>query len=121
MKKLLVLPSLVIYCLMLAACEPIEQTARDTSAALGGAIVAAQGQNQAACKAAPSASVCVFINRAVAAQNALITATEAYCGVAVGISAPTATCTPVKSAQAGLQAAISNANPFITSLKGVIQ
>lgn len=120
MRKLLTLP--ITLCLLLVACSPLEQQARNTAAALGGAITAAQQQNQAACQAAPTATVCQVINRAVAAQNALITATEAYCGWSPSTNPATApACTPVKSATSGLQTAISNATPFINQLKGVIQ
>jgi hypothetical protein len=117
MKKLFILLPL---CMILTACSPLEQTARNTAAALGGMVTAAQQQNQAACTASPTASVCGLINRAAAAQNALITATEAYCGFSP--STPlSSTCAPVKTAAGALQAAIDNANPFITSLKGVVQ
>lgn len=120
MKRLFVIP-ILIFCMVLAGCQPIEQSARDTSAALGGAITAAQQQNQAACQANPSGAVCQLIDRAINAQNALITATEAYCGLAPQLNAPGAPCTPVKGLDAALQSAISNATPFITQLKGAIQ
>ena len=119
MKKLLLLPLL----LFLTACPKFEQNARDTAAALGGAVTAAQTQHQTECVATPTGSTCVLINKAVAAQNTLITGIEAYCGWKAGIlpTDPSATCVPVNTAKAGLQAAIDNANTFIGQLKGVIQ
>ena len=119
MKKLFIVP-LLVWCLSMIACESVEQQARDTAAALGGAIAAAQTQNQAACAAAPTATACVVINKAVLAQNALITADEAYCGFSPGTPLTTS-CAPVKSAEGGLIAAISNATRFITELKPLIQ
>jgi hypothetical protein len=119
MKGLLIAPILV-WCLLMTACESLEQQARDTAAALGGAIAAAQTQYQTACTATPTATACTLINKAVAAQNALVTADEAYCGFSPGTPLTTA-CTPVKSAEAGLSAAISNATPFVTELKAIIQ
>jgi hypothetical protein len=123
MKGLLIAPILV-WCLLMTACESLEQQARDTAAALGGAIAAAQTQYQTACTAtvrdSSTATACTLINKAVAAQNALVTADEAYCGFSPGTPLTT-TCTPVKSAEAGLSAAISNATPFVTELKAIIQ
>lgn len=122
MKKYL----LVIFalCFVLAGCTQLEQTARNTAAALQGAIAAAQAQYQTQCTASPTLQACVVINQAVAGQNALITATEGYCGWSAAsppTNPATATCTPVKTAQAGLQAAITNGNLFISELKGVLQ
>jgi hypothetical protein len=122
MRKLLLLP-LVLSILILTACPTIQENARDTSAALGGAITAAQTQHQTACVAKPTDATCVLINKAIAAQNTLITGTEAYCGWTAGVSPtdPNAVCIPVASAKAALQTAINNANTFIVQLKGVIQ
>lgn len=119
MKKLLLLPLLLV----LTACPKFEQNARDTAAALGGAVTAAQAQHQTDCKAAPATAPCVLINKGVDAQNALITGIEAYCGWTAGVlpTDPNAACKPVSTAQAGLQTAISNANVLIGQLKGIIQ
>jgi hypothetical protein len=109
--------------LALVACSPLEQQARNTAAALQGALTAAQAQFQSTCSATPTQTPCTIINQAVAGQNALVTATESYCGFSVTNppNPTTAACVPVKSAQAGLQTAISNATLFITELRGVIK
>lgn len=119
MKKVLVGALLLV----LVGCSSLEQNARDSAAALNGALVAAQTQYQTSCSATPTASPCTLINRAVDAQNALITATEAYCGWTAGVlpADPAASCKPVSTATAGLQAAVNNANSFVVQLKGVIQ
>jgi len=118
--RLLVVITLVS---VLTACPKFEQNARDTAAALGGAITAAQAQHQTECQAAPTLATCVLINRAIGAQNALVTSIEAYCGWTAGVlpTDPNAACVPVASAKAGLQSAIDNSNVFIGQLKGVIQ
>jgi len=99
-----------------------QEIGRDTVASLQGAIKAAQAQYQTSCLTAPTQPVCVNINKAVNAQNALVTSLEAYCGFSPGTSVTdVSACIPVASAQAGLIAATSNAQVFITQLKGVIQ
>ena len=115
-------------CLVLAllmattACSPIEQQARNTAAALQGAISAAQTQYLTSCTANPKQTACVTINQAIDGQAALITAVTAYCGWSP--TAPPAngsqTCVPVKTASAGLQTAINNASLFIAELKSLI-
>lgn len=119
MKRLLILSLL----LPLVACSPIENNARDAAAALKGSLVAAQAEYASQCQADAKATVCDLITRATAAQNALITATEAYCGWSVTLppADPTAKCVPVKTAEAGLNVAIANANNFVVALKGVIK
>jgi hypothetical protein len=120
--RLKLLALVTTLCLLTTACTPIEQSARNTAAALQGALGAAQAKYQSSCAASPTQTQCVTINKAVDGQNALVTAVEAYCGWSQ--SAPPANgalpCTPVKSAAAGLQAAINNANLFVTELKGII-
>jgi len=115
---------LLLSVLFLTACPAIEQNARDTAAALNGAIVSAQAQYNSQCKGEPGAKECVIINQAADAQNALITATEAYCGWSTTAPPPdpaTTKCVPVRSAQAGLRTAIANANLLITELKGIVK
>jgi hypothetical protein len=109
--------------LVLLACPAVENNARDASAALGGAIKSAQAQHQDECKLNGTLSACTLINRAVDGQNALITATEAYCGwsTAAPPPDPTTKCVAVTSLKAGLQTAINNANAFVLQLKGVIK
>lgn len=116
--------AVLAFTFVMLGCSPIEQQARDSAAALQGALTTAQSKYQAQCTSNPTQQACTIINQAIAGQNALITATEAYCGWSA--SAPpqnpaTASCTPVKSAQAGLQTAINNATLFIQELKGIIQ
>jgi len=121
--KLLKLSCITLLALVLAACPSnVVTVARDTAAALQGAIIAAQSANQASCTATPTGANCVLINKAISAENALITATEAYCGWSATAppTNPQATCTPVSTLSGALNAAITNATTFITELKGAI-
>lgn len=110
-------------CFMCIACSPVENQARDTAAALGGLLAQVQTQDKATCTVNPSQSICQTINKAISAQNALITSTEAYCGWSTTSPPgdPTASCVPVKSLEGALQTSIANANTFVTQLKGAIQ
>lgn len=107
---------------LMVACSPIENQARDTAAALSGALVASQGKYQARCMENPGEEICQVINRGVSAQNALITAVETYCGWSVTAppADPRAKCVPVKSAEQGLKAAIANAAALTAEIKGAI-
>ena len=123
MKKLLLIPIMVVL-LGGFACQTknsLAQNARDTSAALGGLLTQAQNQYMTACTADKTQPTCTLINRGVAGQNALISATESYCGFKIGTADPTAVCVPVASAQAGLQAALSNATQLVNEIKKVVQ
>lgn len=105
------------------SCSNLATNSRNTIAALQGAILAAQTQYKSQCTAAPTGTACVAINKAIDGENALVTATEAYCGWSTTSppANPNAPCVPVTSATAALQSAIANATNFITELKGVIQ
>jgi hypothetical protein len=120
--KRLTIVMLVVGLLPLLGCSPIENRARDTAAALSGSIVAAQTKYQASCAANANQEVCQLINRGVSGENALITAVETYCGWAPTLAPPDpmAACVPMKSMQAGLQAAIANAAALTLEIKGAI-
>ena len=113
---------LLVSVLPTLGCSPIENRARDTAAALSGAILAAQTQYQATCTATPNQQICQVINRGVAGENALITAVETYCGWTPTIppSDTSAKCVPVKSAQVALETAIENAATLTVEIKGVL-
>lgn len=113
---------LILAMLVMTACSPVEQQARNTAAALEGTIVAAQAKYHDSCVANPAGQVCKLINQGVSGENALITAVETYCGwsVLVPPTDPNATCTPVKGAQPALQAAIANATALTLQIKGAI-
>lgn len=109
--------------LILVACTPTEEQARNSAAALKGAIEQAQTQYDATCHANNGQKPCQIINQAVNGQNALITAIEAYCGWSQAAPPPDGTqkCVPVKTAAEGLKTAVANADLFVVELKGVIK
>ncbi len=113
---------LTVGLVAMLGCSPIENRARDTAAALSGSIIAAETKYQASCAANTTQEVCQLINRGVSGENALITAVETYCGWTTTLTPPdaTAACVPVKSMQAGLQAAIANAATLTLEIKGAI-
>lgn len=125
MKRPRLLLSFLVICagmLPMVGCSPIESRARDTAAALSGSIVAAQTEYQASCTANSKQEVCQLISRGVSGENALITAIETYCGWTPTLAPPdpSATCVPVKSAEAALEAAIANAASLTLEIKGAI-
>lgn len=125
MKKITsAIPLLLLFALtfVMMACDSIDKQARDVSASLKGPLVVAQQQNQDKCGADPSVQPCQLINRAISAQNALITADQAYCGwsKSTALDQRDVPCVPVKTAEGGLKSALANAQPFIQQLKGVI-
>ncbi len=121
MKRVLSVVLVLMLLLASVGCE-LAKTGRDTAAALSGAIESAQNKHLDECKANPTLPVCTSINRAVAAQNALITALETYCGWSVNEPPPLdSKCVPVKSAEGALQAALNNAKPFVGQMQAVAQ
>lgn len=107
--------------LFLAAC-PKDKDARDVAAALSGVLVTAQDEYAPICVSNPALPNCVAIHKGVAAQGALITAIETYCGMALTPvpPPPSAKCTPVSSTEAALALAVSNANQSITDVKALL-
>lgn len=119
MKKALLL--LAVFALV--GCSPLENSARDASAASQAVITAEQAAHKDSCVANPTQAICVDINKAVDAQNALVTAAEIYCGWPAN---PTAAqlaasgnlpCAHIASGQAALQAAVTNLNTIIATVK----
>lgn len=112
----------LLLTVILVACSPLEQQARNTAAALGGVLVPAQAKYHDTCVADARQTICMTINKGVAAQNALITAVETYCGWSTTSppTDPNAKCVPVKSAEQALTAAIANAAQMTTEVKGVL-
>lgn len=136
MKKLLLVAVATVALILSAGCakkanpsppspptETIQQGARDTAAALNGALLSAQSKYQATCAAKSSQAACQLINRGIAAQNALITADQAYCGwsATVAPSDPNAVCVPVTGTNAALTAAITNAAAIIAEIQTLVK
>ncbi len=75
--------SYLIFTLLLAltatGCQPLEQTARDGIAAFSGFLVQAQDHHEVECKAAPTKSLCVSINKAGDVLNMARGLSKVYC------------------------------------------
>jgi hypothetical protein len=83
MKRFLLAPLLAAV-LVTAACPTFVTSSVDTLAAAQGFIAQAQINHQIECSAAPTkAFPCATITTAVAAQNAAVSALEAYCQLPV--------------------------------------
>src|SRR5690349_19508030 len=94
------LVSLIGLCLILAACDPPQNVARDGIAAAHGVLVQAQNKYNAECSQNPNMRNCRVIHDAVQAQNIAIDSLELYCQ---GINTPSfmdgGKCVPDKSAE----------------------
>ena len=99
-----------------------ESRGRDVSAALGGLLKSAQSKYHDSCVANNKQSVCQQINRAGAAQNALITALDTYCGWPASTSPPdpNQVCVPIASGQQALIDATTNAATFVAEIQSVL-
>jgi hypothetical protein len=115
--KLLSIATVAVLLMLTVACHTFEANARDTIAAANGVIVQAEVQYSPTCTSNPNQSVCQTINKAVAAQNAAITALETYCGFTAA-NQPSDKCQPVKALEPALTSALANLNQFVTELKG---
>lgn len=114
-------PFLFLAVLLLTGCQPPEKTARDSIAGFDGYLTTAVAKHDAECKAdaANKLPVCLVIVRGARAENATVTALETYCQLSPGQGKdPLAPCSRVKSAQAGLIAAIANMNQLVSEIKG---
>ena len=119
MKSVLMIAMLFVT-LACPSTPPLEQNARDASAALGGLLTTAEAQHQE-CVADSTPQTCQIIKRGVSGQGALITALETYCGMTISPTLdPSTPCVPVKSATTALQSAIANANQLVTEVKGTV-
>lgn len=121
--RTIVLSLMLCLTLITVGCQPVEMSARDSAAALGGTISYAQTKLADKCKADPTQLSCQSINRGVAGQNALVTAVETYCGWSTVAPPPdpTTKCVVVKGAEPALKSAIANANRLVTEIRTAIQ
>src|SRR5690349_24283944 len=118
MRKSLVL--LVALCVILAACEPPQNVARDALAANHGVLVTYQNKYQNRCANNPSMKPCRLIHEAVSAQNLAVDALDLYCQ---GITTPSfmdgGPCAPDKSAEPKLRAALKNLDVIMRDVKSL--
>ena len=106
------------FLLVLVGCGPLETKARDTIAGMKGLLDSEQAARKAQCSVDPSAPVCQALIRGAGAENALVTATETYCGWST-LTPPTldAVCAPNKALAPALKNSIDNALRIISEIK----
>ena len=122
-KKVAVVGVLAVT-LVLTGCTNFVRASVDTLAAAQGFISQAQKNHSAQCTVDPSADFpCQTINKAVAAQNAAVSALEVYCQLPVApdpatlASLGTKTCNENPSAKQVLVAALSNLSQILTTYR----
>lgn len=115
MKKL----TLVLPLLLLIGCGV--SSYRDTIATSYGYLNWSQATYKTQCQATPNAQTCALITRGIGLHNAAVDALNAYCNgpAASGSQSWTAggPCSPVKSLQGALEAALANLNVVIVDVK----
>src|SRR6266436_6262186 len=94
---------------------------RDTIATSYGFLAWAQTTYKAPCQATPNAQTCALITRGIGLHNAAVDALNAYCNgpAPAGGQSWTAggSCSPVRSLQGALEAALAKLNPVIADVK----
>jgi len=104
------------------ACAPVQDVARDGIAASKGALVTAQSKYRDQCTANPAMKPCRIIHEGVAAQHLAVEALDLYCqGVATPSFLDGGKCSPDKSVEPRLKAALQNLDVMIRDVKGLIQ
>ena len=101
--------------LLIAGCQPAENTARDSIAAAKGVIEQAQTEYLATCTADSTQRPCTLINDAVAGQNLAIDVLNLYCSGSDYLAG--GACQPNKEYQSRLLEAIRNLNGIISAIK----
>ncbi len=111
---------LLLTCLFLVGCQPLQQTARDSIAVAKGVIETAQDKYLVRCQASPTDVPCEIIKDAVAAQNLVVDALNLYCA---GISSwvDGAPCFPSKDMEPRLKEALLNLNTIISNVRELLK
>jgi hypothetical protein len=111
---------LLITCLFLVGCQPLQQTARDSVAVAKGVIETAQQEYLPRCLSSPTDTPCEIIKDAVAAQNLVIEALNLYCaGSDSWVSG--APCNPTDAVEPRLREALSQLNIIIANVKELLK
>lgn len=116
-----IIPALLAIAVVLSGCTPLERTAYNTVVAAK-AFLDKERQQHPECASGSTSNVCVDINRAVGAKDALIDAITVYCSGPEfnngGACNPPAKGTPAATqAEAKLQNAITMYNQTAADLK----
>ena len=114
----------VLFLLMLWACSPVDQQARDVIAGAKGAITAAEAQHP---ECSPlrhpenqQQAACVTIAKAIAAENTAIDALNLYCNFSPS-DPGSQQCERVQSAQDFLKNSLLSLQTITGDVKGLVQ
>ena len=110
---------LLLATLLIAGCQPAQDSARDSLAVSAEAIDIAQEKYLETCTADQTQRVCRLINDAVAAQNLGVEALNLYC--AGGDYLTGGVCQPNKEYLPRLQEAIRNLDSIIANIKELLR
>ena len=114
------LVAVVFLSISLAACDPPQNVARDALAANHAVLVTIQNKYHESCSQNPAMKNCRIIHEAVAAQNLAIDALELYCqGLTTPYFMDGGPCSPDKSAEPKLRAALKSLDVIMRDVKGL--
>ena len=112
--------TVLLLCLFLVGCQPLQQTARDSIAVAKGVIETAQDEYLARCKASPTDAPCEAIKDAVAAQGLVVDALNLYCaGKDSWVTG--APCSPSKGVEPRLKEALRSLDVIISNVKELLK
>lgn len=111
---------LLLICLFLIACQPLQQTARDSIAVAKGVIETAQQEYLETCRAGSTQPACEIITDAVAAHNLVIDVLNIYCA-GDDTWQEGAACTPNSAVGPRLRETLSRLNVIIANVKELIK
>lgn len=117
MKRLSIVP-LLLGMLILTACPPVQETARDGVATAKGYLDSAKAAHPECAAAQVNVGVCTLLSRATGAKDAVIDAVNVYCS-SPSYDSTGGVCVPNKSAKPKLDAALRDLNQILTDVKKI--
>lgn len=118
MTKRLALVPLLLGTLILTACPPIQETARDGVATAKGYLDAAKAHHPECSTPQVNVGVCDLLSRATGAKDAVIDAVNVYC-TSPSYDQTGGVCVPNKSAKPKLDAALRDLNQILADVKKI--
>ncbi|KKL19417.1 hypothetical protein LCGC14_2465690 [marine sediment metagenome] len=111
---------LLLTCLFLVGCQPLQQTARDSIAVAKGAIETAQQEYLVRCLASPTDTPCEIIKDAIAAQNLVVDVGILYCaGNDAWLTG--GPCSPSRGVEPRLKEALLRLDTIISNVKELLK
>ena len=111
---------LLLTCLFLVGCQPLQQTARDSIAVAKGVIETAQDKYLDTCLADRTRPICATIRKAIATHNLSIDTLNLYCA-GDNVWQEGAPCRPSKKVEPRLKEALLNLNTIISNVRELLK